>query len=126
MLRSLTFVVLLGSLVACQSVGAQSGEETGIEGTVLWGPVKPGPSTPDQPEQEPLAASFTVYSGDSEVAKFRSDRAGDFRLALPPGDYTIVPSSSTPVPRPETQVTRVTVPARGYVSVKIMLDTGML
>ena len=125
MFRYVAFSLVLCSFAACQPVAVQAAEDTGIEGTVLWGPVQPGPSTPGQSDEEPLAASFIVYSGDTAVANFRSDEMGKFRLALSPGDYTIVPASGTPVPRPDTQVTRVTVPSQGYVSVQIRLDTGM-
>ncbi len=99
--------------------------ETGIEGTVLWGPVDPGPTQHGQSDEAPLQATFAVTDDGVEVARFQSDTAGAFRVALPPGDYLIVPDANTPIPFPTKQITRVTVPDDGYATVSIRLDTGM-
>lgn len=124
------FFLFVVVIMACQSIStpAQAGDETGIEGTVLLGPIKPGPTTMGQDEkaEAPLSTSFSVFAGDTEVGRFQSDREGRFRLALPPGDYTIVPASTTPIPRPEKQVTKVSVPSEGFATITIRLATGML
>lgn len=99
--------------------------DTGIRGTVIWGLVKPGPSKVGQKNEAPLRASFAVYDGDNKVAEFESDRSGRFKVSLPPGDYTIVPDKSTPIPFPESQKTQVTVPANDFADVTIRLETGM-
>ena len=99
--------------------------ETGIRGTVLWGPVKPGPSKPGQKDEAPLRASFAVYDADNKVAEFESDRSGRFEVALPPGEYTIVPDKKTPIPMAEKQTTQVTVPEDGFAVITIQLETGM-
>ncbi|MGI9234149.1 MAG: hypothetical protein ACR2RD_11005 [Woeseiaceae bacterium] len=99
--------------------------DTGIRGTVLWGLTKPGPSRPGQKDEAPLSASFAVFDADNKVADFKSDRSGRFEVALPPGEYTIAPDKSTPVPFPESQKTQVTVPEDGFAVVTIRLETGM-
>ena len=118
----LTAICLVGCLQATTPAYAV---ETGIRGTVLWGPVKPGPTKYGQNDEAPLRASFTVFDADNKVTEFESDRIGRFEVSLPPGNYTIVPDKSTPVPFPESQKTQVTVPADGFAVVTIRLDTGM-
>lgn len=98
---------------------------TGIRGTVLMGPIKPGPSTPSRADEAPMKGVFSVYKGDEKVAQFESDRTGAFEVCLPPGEYTIVPHKDTPVPYAEKQTTTVTVPDDGYAVVTIRLDSGM-
>jgi hypothetical protein len=99
--------------------------ETGIRGTVLWGPVKPGPSKLGQTDEAPLRAYFAIYEAGTKVAEFESDRNGRFEVSLPPGDYTIVPDKQTPIPYAQQQKTKVTVPEDGFAVVGIRLDTGM-
>lgn len=99
--------------------------ETGIRGTVLWGPIKPGPSKLGQSDEAPLKASFTVYGAEETVAQFESDSNGRFEVSLSPGEYTIVPDKRTPIPYAEKQKTQVTVPEDGFVVITIRLDTGM-
>jgi hypothetical protein len=118
----LTAICLAGCL---QTTTPAYAVETGIMGTVLWGPVKPGPSRLGQKDEAPLSASFAVWDADSKVAEFKSDPSGRFEVSLPPGDYTIVPDKGTPIPRAEGQKTQVTVPEDGFAVVLIRLDTGM-
>lgn len=113
---------VVGSLVAAGPVYAG---DTGVRGTVVWGPIKPGPEKLGQDDEAPLKASFTVHGAEGKVGKFESDRNGAFEVSLPPGEYTIVPDNKTPVPMAEKQTTRVTVPEDGFAVVTIRLDTGM-
>jgi hypothetical protein len=101
-------------------------QETGIRGTVVRGPVKPGPSRMgDETDEAPLSATFTVHRNDREVTRFRSAADGSFTVSLPPGDYTIVPEKDTPVPYATRQTTQVTVPEGAFADITIRLDTGM-
>jgi hypothetical protein len=59
------------------------------------------------------------------VAEFESDGSGRFEVALPPGEYTIVPGKKTPIPMAEKQTTRVIVPEDGFAEITIRLETGM-
>lgn len=99
--------------------------ETGMRGTVVWGPVKPGPSRLGEDDEAPLKASFGVFAGEERIAEFESDSSGHFEISLPPGNYTIVPDKKTPIPYAEQQKTRVTVPEDGIIDIVIRLDTGM-
>ena len=120
--RAVGLFLLAGSLVFAMPLSAA---ETGIRGTALWGPVKPGPSRPGRGDEAPLKATFHVRQDGNEVAQFRSGKAGRFEVMLPPGEYVIVPDRSTPIPMPESQWTSVTVPEDGFADVTLRLDTGM-
>lgn len=102
-----------------------SAAQTGVRGTVLWGPVKPGPARVGQSDEAPFRAAFIVFSAERQVARFKSDKKGNFEVLLPAGDYTIVPDKSTPVPAPQNQIKKVTVPVDGFAEVTLRFDTGM-
>lgn len=100
--------------------------ETGIRGTVLWGPVRPGPERLGQSDEAPFSATFLVLAAGREVTRFKSDKKGKFEVLLPAGDYTIVPDKSTPIPGPQRQKKNVSVPVDGFIEVTLRFNTGML
>ena len=101
-------------------------DATGITGQVLMGPIVPGPEVPGQINEAPFSASFRVLDTDnSAVARFESDDNGNFTVLLAPGEYTIVPDASTPIPSPEQQTKLVTVPDNGFADVILRFDTGI-
>ena len=102
-----------------------SADQSGVKGTALWGPVKPGPVRAGYSDEAPLSAAFEVRQGGKVVARFKSDKAGRFEVLLPPGEYVITPAPGTPIPAPHSQDTNVTVPADGFAEVTLRLDTGM-
>ena len=106
-------------------MAAVDGAETGIRGTALWGPVKPGPSRLGQSDEAPLSATFIVLVDERQVAQFKSDKKGNFEVLLPAGDYTIIPDKSTPIPAPQSQRKIVTVSEDGFAVVTFRFDTGM-
>ena len=118
----LAVVCLAGGLFAAMPAKAA---ETGIRGTVLWGPIKPGPTRVGQSDEEPFRATFIVLVAERQVARFKSDKKGKFEVLLPAGDYTIVPDRSTPIPAPQSQTKTVSVPEDGFAVVTLRFDTGM-
>ena len=118
----LAAICLVGGLNADMPVDAA---EIGIRGTALWGPVKPGPSRLGQSDEAPFRATFIVLVDERQVARFKSDKKGNFEVLLPAGDYTIVPDKSTPIPAPQSQMKTVTVPEDGFAVVTLRFDTGM-
>ncbi len=120
LLTMMIFVVgsMSTSISACAA-------ETGVKGTVLWGPVAPGPSKLGQNDEAPFSATFIVFAGEHQLAQFKSDKKGNFEVLLPAGDYTIVPDKSTPMPAPQSQTKKVTVPKDGFAVVTLRFDTGM-
>lgn len=64
---------------------------SGIEGTIVVSPSRPGPITKDGPIVVPARnVQFLVKAGDATVKTFTTDGEGRFQVALPPGHYVIV------------------------------------
>ena len=57
-------------LAGClQTITPAYAVETGIRGTALWGPVRPGPSKLEEVDEAPLRASFAIYSAAHKIKK---------------------------------------------------------
>ena len=68
---------------------------SGIEGTVLVSPSRPGPITKDGPSVAPAGnVQFLVKAGDATVATFTTNEEGRFQVALPPGHYVVLRESA--------------------------------
>ena len=64
---------------------------SGIEGTVLVSPSRPGPITKDRPNVAPAGhVEFVVKAGDATIKTFTTDGEGRFQVALPPGHYVVM------------------------------------
>jgi hypothetical protein len=64
---------------------------SGIEGVILVSPSHPGPTRKDQPDAGPAAnVTFTVMKSEAKVGSLTTDADGRFRIALPPGLYTVL------------------------------------
>ena len=65
---------------------------SGIEGTILVSPTRPGPIRKDDGPSVALVrnAQFVVKAGDATVKTFTTDGEGRFQVALPPGHYVIL------------------------------------
>jgi Carboxypeptidase regulatory-like domain len=67
--------------------------DTGIQGTVMVSPARPGPirAGSDTSNAAPLPnATFRVTSNDGAVITFTTDTEGHFRVSLKPGHYSVV------------------------------------
>jgi hypothetical protein len=89
------FSIIGAALIALFSMtaGAQTPTpgRSGIEGTVLVSPSRPGPITKDGPSVAPVGnAQFVVKAGDTTVATFTTESDGRFQVALPPGHYMVL------------------------------------
>jgi hypothetical protein len=70
---------------------------SGIEGTILISPSRPGPITKDGPSVAPASnVVFVVKAGDATVKTFTTDGEGRFQVALPPGHYIIQKEGAAP------------------------------
>ena len=71
---------------------------SGIEGTIVVSPTRPGPIRKD--EERSVApvrnAQFAIKALDSTVKTFTTDNEGRFQVALPPGHYVIVREGAPP------------------------------
>lgn len=78
-------------LFALLAAAALAGDKTGIEGTIVISPAHGGPTRQGAPDTRPLPETeFVVRQGEKEVATFRTDAHGHFRVSLGAGHYSIV------------------------------------
>jgi hypothetical protein len=81
------FIGLLSMTAAAETPSGKSG----IEGTILVSPSRPGPIRKDEPNVAPASnVTFLVKAGEATVKTFTTDSEGRFLVALPPGHYIIV------------------------------------
>jgi hypothetical protein len=102
---------------------------TGIRGTMLMGPVCPGPQKyiPDPKcADRPYHGGLAVISAASEdeVATVTPNQEGKFRIAVPPGKYLIEWIDAQPSGR-KFQSSVIEVTANHMTDVHLRFDTGM-
>jgi hypothetical protein len=87
--------IFLFTLLSCLFAGqtmrmSAASPDTGIEGVITISPAHGGPIRVGVPNSKPLAATeFVVENEKGVVASFTTDDAGRFRVAAPPGHYTV-------------------------------------
>jgi hypothetical protein len=123
-MRRLGFLLLVALAAGCGG-GAAGDATSGIEGRVTIGPQCPvmqeGSPCPDAP----YPALISVTANGDTVEEGRSDADGVFRIAVAPGDYTVVAgpvdregiASGTPV--------HVVVEPGVYTRVDLSVDSGI-
>lgn len=84
-------ISFIGCLVSAETAPSPGGPaNTGIEGQALITPVRGGPIREGEPSSKPLPdTEFIIRQGGKEIAAFKTDADGRFRVALSPGDYEI-------------------------------------
>jgi hypothetical protein len=92
---SVSISVIAATLIALFSLTAVAETPppgtSGIEGTVLVSPSRPGPITKDGPSVAPARnVQFVVKAVDATVKTFTTNGEGRFQVALPPGHYIIL------------------------------------
>lgn len=99
---------------------------SGIEGTVTVSPIHGGPSRLGVPDSAPLAnASFFVESAaGGQVATFKTDEKGHFKVGLPPGRYAIR-AEKTGMKGRGCGLQDIEVTAAGFKQVDLHCDTGL-
>ena len=89
-------LIALACVIAAAETPAP--ETSGIEGTIVVSPSRPGPIRKDEgPSVAPVGnTQFVVKAGDATVKAFTTDGEGRFQVALPPGHYVIVREGAPP------------------------------
>ena len=111
------------ALVALTLSGASDGQvANGLSGKVLRGPVSPV-CVVARPCQVPASVTLAFGRNGKEVARVRSARSGEYRVALSPGTYTVWPAFRHPLWRISPQTVRVR--SGTYARVNFLIDTGI-
>jgi len=106
-------------------LGGAALEKSGVQGTVVEGPVHPV-ERPGVPNVQPLPGATIIAQtpGGQEVARARTDKAGFFKMELAPGTYRIVGLRPNPDDvRPGPEPIAVTVKPGQFVDLKIRFET---
>jgi hypothetical protein len=106
--------------------GASGEASSGIEGRVTIGPTCPV-ERPDSPcPDAPSVATVRVLSGSDVVATGTSAKDGTFRIAVPPGTYTVEadPASGSAIAR-GIPVNNVVVHEGEFTHVDVTVDSGI-
>ena len=96
------FSSIAATLIAlvCMTAVAEtpSPNASGIEGTIVVSPTRPGPIRKDEElSVAPVSnAQFVVKAGDATVKTFTTDGEGRFQVGLPPGHYVILREGAAP------------------------------
>jgi Carboxypeptidase regulatory-like domain len=115
--------VISSSCLGSSAVPEQTVPDSGIEGLIILRPISPIERA-GVPNYRPYQATVVIEDADgSEVTQFQSASDGSFRIALPPGEYTLRPESSTG--RPHARSTAVRVAAGQFTQIHIEYDSGI-
>jgi Prealbumin-like fold domain len=80
------------ALFSMTAVATPPPSTSGIEGTIVVSPSRPGPIRKDDETSVASVrnAQFAIKTGDMMVKTFTTDSEGRFQVVLPPGHYVIV------------------------------------
>ena len=113
-----------GTSTPAPTATVSSASESGIDGLVTIGPTCPVQRIESPcPDRSFAADIIVVDSAGRRVASVSSGADGRFRIALPPGSYTLSPQHKATPPSAREQV--VTVVAGSFAVVQIVYDTGI-
>ena len=123
--RSFLLLSLLSILFVPPTMKGQATSlSTGIEGLISVGPSHGGPAHEGEADSAPLRnTAFEVTGAAGVVASFTTDDVGHFRVALPPGHYTIKARGAKKFPR--CGPFEVEVPTDGFKKIQWECDSGM-
>jgi hypothetical protein len=114
---------IVAAVVVVIPPSVSAGEpSSGLAGRVLRGPVSPVCVT-TRPCQVGASVILAFSRTGALVAKVKSTRSGDYRIALAPGVYTVSLALRAPLWRLSPRTVRV--PAGRYARVNFLIDTGI-
>jgi hypothetical protein len=127
--RTFALVLAIATLVAACQQPADGGSTTMLTGMVLAGPTCPVVREPPDPacEDRPVAGAeiVAVDAQGQEVAAASSDAEGEFSLALPAGEYQLVPQPVEGLLGTASPMTIMVVEGTALEPVTIVYDTGI-
>jgi hypothetical protein len=114
---------IVAAILVVAPASVASGElSSGLQGKVLRGPVSPV-CVATRPCQVGASVILAFSRSGVLVARVKSARTGDYRIALAPGVYAVSPALRAPLWRLSPQTVRV--PEGGYRRVNFLVDTGI-
>jgi hypothetical protein len=128
---SFRIALFLSFLLAACSSGAPNAlsvsSDSGIEGTVVIGPVCPAERVDEPCPDKPFEAEIvvTLNAGGRKVTTFRSDREGKFKVKLEPETYKLIPTPPNPGAPPYAEPQVVKVESGKYARVTVKYDSGI-
>jgi hypothetical protein len=88
------FFSIAATVIICTTALSEipSSNPTGLEGTIVVSPSRPGPIRKgEEPSVAPVANSqFAVKAGDTIIKRFMTDDKGHFNITLSPGHYVVL------------------------------------
>lgn len=122
----LPLLVLAALLIAATCDNGSTKVNSGIEGNVTIGPMCPVERADSPCPDQPYAATIVIENAQGrEVARAKSGEDGRFRVALPPGSYTLAPQSPDGAQLPYASEQRVDVVDGKYTHIDISYDSGI-
>jgi hypothetical protein len=116
-----------GHLLPAAPTATLTVPDSGILGQVTIGPTCPVVRVDSPCPDRPYQTTLTVVDPTDErtIAKIQTDAAGYFRLALPPGDYRLVPSTPSPSALPQAQPKPFHLEAGQWLELNVTYDSGI-
>lgn len=130
---TITFLFIsTASLLACNLLGSKNAGDlsnTGVTGTIVFGPLTPV-AVEGEPNVRPHQAEIHVVdSGENLVHSFSSDENGVFQVVLEPGNYVLLPQVDSEgdivAMWPRSQPYTVQVNLGTFTEVDIVYDSGI-
>jgi hypothetical protein len=123
-------IILLASIVllttACSLQVTPIPVDSGISGKVTIGPVCPVMIKGQDCQDRPYQATITVNSlKGRKIVQFQTDKQGNFRVSLAPGDYILHPESPQGKPLPFATEQQFTVKPGEFTQLTVTYDSGI-
>ncbi len=116
-----------GHLLPAAPTANPAEPESGITGQVTIGPACPvlrvESPCPDKPYQTTLVVMDPL--GERAMAKIQTGVDGRYRLALPPGDYRLVPATASPAVPPQAQPLPFHLDVGQWLELDVVYDSGI-
>ena len=119
-------IVCLGLLVSACSSSVHSGSASGVEGTVLFGPLCPVERADSPCPPKPISADITVSTPTgTTVTSWTSSANGTYRIGLGAGTYVLTARAPGPGAFGVSKPVDVVVVLGRYTHVDLMVDSGI-
>ncbi len=119
-------LAVLALVSASCASGSPASGSSGVSGIVRIGPMCPVERAGSPCPDKPYSTQVDVLDANANtVATTHSGSDGTFRVAVPPGSYTVAAVTPTPGGLPHGSPVRVTVTEGTYSNVTLTLDSGI-